>query len=151
MSGNRMDWEKFTEKLKRNRGNIYNNEKKKTIGEKAEIFGGPICVKYQNPPSFFCETKFFWNCDPQKISKSLETEMSHSPVVNVLQGHSCKTGNVRYGGTSKTQHWNYQTFDNFVLKFFQTYVIQLEINNGSPLFTFCSPIMEDYKILDVPP
>ena len=39
----------------------------------------------------------------------------------------------------------------FLLKFFQTYVIQLEINNGPPLSTFCSPIMEDYKILDVLP
>ena len=69
----------------------------------------------------------------------------------VQMGHSCKTGNVRYGGTSKTQNWNYQTFDNFVLKFFHTYVIQLDINYGPPLSTFLSPIMEDYNILDVPP
>ena len=69
----------------------------------------------------------------------------------IVQGHSCKIGNVRYGGTSKTQNWNYQTFDNFVLKFFHTYVIQLEINCGPPLSTFFSPIMEEYNILDVPP
>ena len=68
-----------------------------------------------------------------------------------LVGHSCKTGNVRYGGTSKTLNWNYQTFDNFVLKFFHTYVIQLDINYGPPLSTFFSPIMEEYNILDVPP
>ena len=68
-----------------------------------------------------------------------------------LLGHSCKTGNVRYGGTSKTLNWNYQTFDNFVLKFFHTYVIQLDINYGPPLSTFFSPIMEEYNILDVPP
>ena len=68
-----------------------------------------------------------------------------------VMGLSCKAGNVRYGGTSKTQNWNYQTFGNFVLKFFQTYVIQLEINNGPPLSTFCSPIMEDFRILVVPP
>ena len=53
-----------------------------------------------------------------------------------LLGHSCKTGNVRYGGTLKTQNWNYKTFDNFVLKFFHAYVIQLEINCGPPLSTF---------------
>ena len=70
---------------------------------------------------------------------------------NHLLGLSCKAGNVRYGGTSKAQNWNYQTFGNFVLKFFQTYVIQLEINNGPPLSTFCSPIMEDFRILVVPP
>ena len=69
----------------------------------------------------------------------------------LLLGLSCKAGNVRYGGTSKTQNWNYQTFDNFVLKFFHTYVIQLEINYGPPLSTFFSPIMEEYNILDVPP
>ena len=44
MSGNRMDWEKFTEKLKRNRGNIYNDKEKKIIEKKTEIFWGPICV-----------------------------------------------------------------------------------------------------------
>ena len=49
------------------------------------------------------------------------------------------------------QNWNYQMFANFLLKFFQTYVIQLEINNGPPLSTFCSPIMEDFRILVVPP
>ena len=42
-------------------------------------------------------------------------------------------------------------FGNFVLIFLQTYVIQLDIYNGPSLSTFCSPIMEDYKILDVPP
>ena len=89
--------------------------------------------------------------DLQMNSKKFSPR-GHSYLITFqLRGHSCKIGNVRYGGTSKIQNWNYQTFGNFLLKFFQTYVIQLEINNGPPLFTFWSPIMEDYKILDVLP
>ena len=81
----------------------------------------------------------------------IKTEFLQLGLFLKQEGHSCKTGNVRYGGTSKPQNWNYQTFDNFVLKFFHTYVIQLEINYGPPLSTFFSPIMEEYNILDVPP
>ena len=103
-------------------------------------------------PSATLATMWTGQCTNSIETNSLTLTSLFSVLLSdVHVGHSCKTGNVRYGGTSKTQNWNDQTFDNFVLKFFHTYVIQLEINYGPPLSTFFSPIMEEYNILDVPP